>query len=172
MLPLPASTENPNRINATGIAALIPNLPPRAIIGPDQAVRLCGIIKLDGSASFDPEGEELEYEWRLIDAPATSQYVFEGADGRTEVETPATGFTDQFFSDELGVENTLSAIQIGDVITVGGASYTISEVPPGDTSPFYVMVERPQIPDDLTNASYKLIRQAGISGRDRSAGFV
>lgn len=147
-----------------GYKALIPNLPPRAIIGPDQAIRLCGIAELDGSASFDPEGEELEYDWRLIDAPETSQYVFAGADGRTEEEVPATGFTDQFFSAELGLENTLNPIQVGDVITVGGVSYTILTIPPGDTLPFYVIVERPQIPDDLLNAAYKLVRQAGISG--------
>jgi hypothetical protein len=163
------SVSNPSTVELfhynMGYKTLIPNLPPRAIIGPDQAVRLCGIVQLDGSASFDPEGEDLEYEWRLIDAPETSQFVFAGADGYTQPEVPATGFTDQFFSTELGLENTVNPIQVGDVITVGGSSYTISSIPPGDTIPFYVVVERPQIPDDLLNTSYKLVRQVGISGR-------
>jgi hypothetical protein len=149
-----------------GYKALVPNLPPRAIIGPDQAIRLCGIAQLDGSASFDPEGEELVYDWRLIDAPETSQFVFVSTDGRTEPMVPATGFTNQLFSVELALENTANPIQVGDVITVGGVSYTIFSIPPGDTVPFYVTVERPQIPDDLVNASYKLVRQAGISGAD------
>lgn len=143
--------------------ALIPNLPPRAVTGPDQAIRICGIVELDGSASFDPEGQPLQYEWRLVDAPITSQYVFASSDGQTD---PGTGFTDIFYSVDLGVEDTVEPIQVGDVLMVGGVGYTIaSKKPEADPPPFYVVAEKSQIPEGLGPASFKLIRQAGVSGR-------
>jgi hypothetical protein len=146
--------------------ALIPNLPPRAVVAGDQAAHLCSIVQLDGSGSFDPEGAPLVYDWRLIDAPETSQFVFAGADGYTLPELTPTGYTDQFFSSELALQNTAEPIQLGDVIMVGGTAYTVNYVPPGNTIPFYVNVEHRQIPDDLVAASYKLVRQAGLSGAD------
>lgn len=143
---------------------LIPDLPPRALIGADQAVRLCSIIQLDGSGSFDPEGATLEYDWRLVDAPDTSQYVFVGADGATVPLVVPTGFTDVFTSAELGTIHLLEPVVPGDVILVGGVSYTVESVKPEEeVGTFYVVVTRPQIPDDLAAAQYKLIRQAGVS---------
>jgi len=146
--------------------ALIPNLPPRAVITGDQAAYLCSIVQLDGSGSFDPEGEPLVYDWRLIDAPETSHFVFAGADGYTLPELVPTGYTDQFFSAELALQNTAEPIQLGDVIMVGGTPYTVSYVPAGSTVPFYVLVEHKQLPDNLFAAPYKLLRQAGLSGAD------
>jgi len=141
---------------------LIPNLAPRADAGIDQAVRACSIIQLDGSASFDPEGEPITYEWRLIDGPTPSEFVFEGNDGSTSPLPTPTGFTDEFYSEELKDENALEPIQTGDVITVGGVSYTIDTIVGGP--PFHVVVELPQIPDNLSLAPFKLLRQSGISG--------
>lgn len=143
--------------------ALIPDLPPRAVTGADQAVQFCSIIQLDGSASFDPEGSPLVYDWRLVDAPETSEFVYPGVDGYTQPQAVPSGFTDQFFSPELALEHTVNPILVGDVLLVGGVAYTISDVPVAATVPFYVRIENPQLPDSLLSASYKVIRQVGIS---------
>lgn len=144
---------------------LIPNLPPRAIVGADQAVRRCSIIQLDGSHSFDPEGFPLAFEWRLVDAPNTSQVVGLAGDAYTVPDSPPTGFTAQLFSPELGTLHGLEPILSGDVVLVAGVPYSISAVKaeetPGD---FYVLITRVQLPDNLTASSAKLIRQAGVSG--------
>lgn len=146
---------------------LLPDLPPRALAGPDQAGRLCSIIKLDGSGSFDPEGNAVTYDWRLIDAPEPSLFVGVGSDGQTTPRPVPTGFTDKFTSAELGTLHALEPVVPGDVITVGGASYTVESVKPeSEAGTFYVVVQYSQIPDDLYLASFKLLRQAAISGRD------
>jgi hypothetical protein len=143
---------------------LIPDLPPRALTGPDQASRLCSIIQLDGSGSFDPEGNVLTYDWRLIDGPETSMFVGVGNDGQTAPEAIPTGFTDQFFSAELGTLHNLEPVQPKDVLLVGGIAYTIVSVkPPLAPGTFYVLVERAQIPDNLSLAGFKLLRQSGIT---------
>ena len=46
-----------------------PNRPPVANAGPDQAVDLNLPVWLDGGASYDPEGKQLEYAWELVAAP-------------------------------------------------------------------------------------------------------
>ena len=144
-------------------SALIPNLPPKALAGSDQASKLCSIAQLDGSGSFDPEGANLTYDWRMIDAPNTSQFVAIGHGGYTIPEIPATGYTDTFNAIELGPINALEAIVAGDVLLVGGVAYTIvstTAAPP----PFRVIVDAKQIPDDLASAGFKIIRQASITG--------
>ena len=144
---------------------LIPDLPPRALTGPDQASRLCSVVQLNGASSFDPEGNDLEYDWRLVDAPDTSQFVFVGADGTTVPLAVPTGYTDVFTSAELGTAHVLEPVVAGDVLLVGGISYTIeSTKPSAEPGTFYVVLERPQVPDDLVSAQYKLLRQTGVSG--------
>jgi hypothetical protein len=56
------------------------NNPPSADAGPDQADRPLGIVQLDGTGSTDPDGDEITYQWSIIDEP----YVGAG----TLVETP------------------------------------------------------------------------------------
>jgi hypothetical protein len=45
---------------------------PVADAGPDQIGAAAGSIQLDGSASFDPDGDPITYEWRQIAGPAVS----------------------------------------------------------------------------------------------------
>lgn len=50
-----------------------PNRPPVAVAGPDRGVTPGDSLVLDGSASYDPDGDELlEFRWRLPVAPAGS----------------------------------------------------------------------------------------------------
>lgn len=44
------------------------NLPPTAIIGPDQRVNEGDHVTLDGSGSFDQDGEIVTYAWGLEDS--------------------------------------------------------------------------------------------------------
>jgi hypothetical protein len=48
------------------------NVPPTADAGDDQVAELGERIQLDGSASSDPEGAELEFSWSLSSVPACS----------------------------------------------------------------------------------------------------
>ncbi|NVJ62482.1 MAG: tandem-95 repeat protein, partial [Gammaproteobacteria bacterium] len=49
-----------------------PNLAPVANAGPDQQVELGNTVALNGSGSFDPEGQPLTYRWSLQSKPAGS----------------------------------------------------------------------------------------------------
>ncbi|TQV76944.1 PKD domain-containing protein [Aliikangiella marina] len=51
----------------------IENTAPVAKAGDDQTALLGEILTLDGSASFDADGDILEYQWALIHKPASSQ---------------------------------------------------------------------------------------------------
>ncbi len=151
-----------------GSALLIPNLAPVANAGTDQAVRACSIIQLNGSQSYDPEGAQVSYFWRLIDVPPSSEFSFEGADGATQPAGPPTGFTDKFYSTELGVEDVADPFEVGvggDVLLVRGEPYTI--VAKGtDGFGFFVQIGDDILVDDMSVEPFKLIRQRGISGAD------
>lgn len=141
---------------------LVGDLPPVADAGEDQAVNRCSIVQLDGGGSLDPEGNPLAYEWRLIDAPQGSVFEFDGEDGSTQPDSPATGFTTRFFSTELESADTAEPIHPGDVITYAEGSFTITSKGSVGNA-FYVEFDFP-VPDDATNVPFKLIRQVGISG--------
>lgn len=141
----------------------IPNLPPRADAGRDQAIRMCTVGTLDGTASFDPEGVTLAYSWRVVDAPISSVFSFEGADGFTIPELTPTGFTSKFYSAELGSESITDPISVGDVLVVGGGYYSITTTGVDGTG-FYAQITAQLLPDNLVNVSYKLLRQRALSG--------
>jgi hypothetical protein len=54
------------------ITASTANLPPEAVAGPAQTVAIGSVVTLDGSASSDPNGDALGYQWSLISRPAGS----------------------------------------------------------------------------------------------------
>lgn len=151
-----------------GTSLIIPNLIPIADAGMDQAVRNCSIVMLDGSASFDPEGAPLGYEWRFIEGPSTSAFVVEQHDGITHPLSPATGYTDKFHSVELGVVDGLDPIVVspeGDVLLARGVAYTL--VGKGvDGNGFYVQVGNEVIPEGYAAEPFKVLRQRGFEGHD------
>jgi len=63
---------------------------PVANAGPDQIGVAAGSIALDGSGSFDPEGDALTYEWRQVAGPSvslagmnTARATFTAAEGQS-----------------------------------------------------------------------------------------
>lgn len=149
---------------ATGL--FMPNVPPISDAGRDQALRLCNIGKLDGSASYDPDGGNLTYSWRLIDAPLGSSFEVEGSDGQTIPFPVPTGFTNKFYSSELGLESALDPILPGDVLvlTLAGNPSPPSIVSIGvDGGGFFVEIVNDLLPDNLGNTHFKVLRQRFIS---------
>lgn len=146
-----------------GTGLIIPGIPPTANAGVDQAIRLCSILQLDGSASTDPQQAPLTYLWQLIDAPTGSQYIYDEVDGLTYPGSPPTGFTDRLYSDSLGVLNATNPIPAGDVIVLGGTPYTITSTG-ADVDGFFVRVGEFVLPDSLsTNTAFKYLPQNGLN---------
>lgn len=51
--------------DAVNVLVLADDLPPIAVVTPEQSPDGDPILRLDASASYDPEGEPLDYEWTL-----------------------------------------------------------------------------------------------------------
>ena len=59
------------------------NDPPVADAGTDQTVRTRDIVTLDGTASFDVDGNALTYRWTLVSTPLHSKATLSGATSAT-----------------------------------------------------------------------------------------
>ncbi len=59
----------------TAIVRITSDVPtaPTATVGDPIETEDCTAVPIDGSGSFDPNGEPLEYKWSLVSAPAQSQ---------------------------------------------------------------------------------------------------
>jgi len=149
-----------------GTGLVIPNIPPRADAGVDQAAQTCTILLLDGSRSYDPEGAALNYAWRLLDAPTGSQYIFDGADGHTFPLPVPTGFTDRLYSISLGDAHAVDPLLPEDVLVLAGLPHNVSGVGT-DGGGFFVRIHGYELPDNLsTNQYFKLLRQRALASRD------
>jgi hypothetical protein len=145
-------------------AALISNIPPVADAGPDQALKLCTISRLDGSRSYDPEGAPLLYAWRLLDGPVESGFILQGADGATYPEGPPTGTTAKFYSELFNPAG--SDVQVGDVIYLGGVPYEVALPPATDGGGHYVTITDDLLADNLSGATFHVALQAGLDAAD------
>jgi hypothetical protein len=147
-----------------GSGLIIPNLPPRADAGADQAVRMCSVVRLDGSGSRDPEGAPLGYLWRLIDAPQGSAFSFEGSDAVLLPLVPPAGFTDKLHSEEAGLAHAADPFAPGDVLVVGGVPYEIAGAGV-DVDGFHLLVAEESLPESPGPSAFKVLRQRALAGR-------
>jgi hypothetical protein len=146
-----------------GTGLVIPALQPIANAGVDQAIQFCEILRLDGSASYDPQAAPLTYLWQLVDAPPGSQYLFDGTDGLTYPLSPPTGFTNRLYSADLGTLNGTAPISSGDIIVLGGTVYVISGTGT-DVDGFFVLIDGYVVPDDLSSpTTFKYLPQNGLN---------
>jgi hypothetical protein len=68
-----ATSSDGAEITAYAVVQVVtPNLPPVAYAGPDVITREGGVFTLDGSASFDPNGDTLTFYWRQLDGPSVT----------------------------------------------------------------------------------------------------
>jgi len=64
------------------------NQAPTAEAGPSRLVFLGSALTLDGRASFDPDGDALQFSWSITSAPAGSSASLTGANTATPAFTP------------------------------------------------------------------------------------
>ena len=136
----------------------MPDMPPRADAGRDQSLRMCNVGMLDGSASVDPEGGNITYSWRLIDAPVSSSFAFEGADGFTVPLPVPTGYADRLYSSQLGSEALLDPFVVGDVLLVAGVVHSVLEFGL-DGNGYFARVASNSFTDSLAETTFKVLRQ-------------
>ncbi|MCC7173911.1 MAG: OmpA family protein [Bryobacterales bacterium] len=138
------------------------NDPPVADAGPDQIGVAAGAIQLDGSGSYDPEGDPITFAWTQLSGPAVS---ISGANTAKAGFTAAAGTTYAFrlsVKDDRGAEGrarvTVSTATAPDVKVVRFAAEP-SQIMAGQTS---------TIVWEVLNAESVTI--SGIGPVDRKAG--
>lgn len=138
-----------------GSGMLIPNVQPIAVAGRDQNVSTCAIIQLDGSGSYDPEGATLLYQWKMTDAPDTSEFTLLGDDGFTLTPTP---FTNKLYT----IEGVSPNIQPGDILLFGGKTYDVLGTGT-DGNGFFIQSTAYDLPANTSSISFRVIHQNGVS---------
>ncbi len=80
------------------------NDPPVADAGPDQIGNDAGAVSLDGSGSYDPEGDPITYQWLQIAGPAVT------LTGATSVKAGFTSAESQTYGFRLTVKDSYGSI--------------------------------------------------------------
>jgi hypothetical protein len=154
-----------NSIQLAG-SLLIPNMPPTASAGTDRVIFAGNTARLDGRASFDPEGAPLTYQWRAKDAPYGSEYAADISSGSTVDD----GDTDAVTNTLSFTPNALPAwVAQDDVLVIQGTLHDIDTI---DNSGGSLTVRTDTIPDNLTGMPFRIIRQSVLVGAETETPYV
>ena len=101
----------PDQVTITATKA---NAAPIALAGSDQTVVAGDLVNLDGSSSYDDDGDSLSYQWQFADKPSASQSVLSD----TGIATPS------FTADISGEYSLLLTVSDGTVSAIGQVAIT------------------------------------------------
>ncbi len=90
---------------------------PIADAGPDQMGVAAGTVTLDGSASYDPDGDSITYQWDQVSGPSV------GLTGKNEARATFTGAEGQNYSFRLTVKDALG------LMSLARTTVSVKEVP-------------------------------------------
>ena len=123
-------------------SVLISNLneAPTAIAGQDIVVQVLATVQLDGSGSFDPEGDPLTYQWQIISAPV----------GSAATLTNAALVTPQFIPNIIG--EFVIALTVSDPIGEGSTD-SVSITVVDDLTSHYLTEASTEI-EDIDSADF------------------
>jgi hypothetical protein len=139
---------------------VLANYPPVADAGPDRVAPIGSAVRFDGRASYDVEGAMLRYRWQCIDAPYTSTYAAEISGVSSSDDGDGDGVTTAVRVNPLMLPDWLSP---GDIARIEGHAYEVLIV---DTTTGLVELTSDDVPDDLSSAPIRFIRQSVLLDTD------
>ena len=104
------------------------NSPPVANAGPDQIGSISGTMTLDGSASYDPDGDPITYQWTQLSGPAVTLAT------PTAAKTTFTSVSGQAYVFKLTVTDT-GGLSSSATTRVSSANATSATVVRFDATP-------------------------------------
>lgn len=132
---------------------VLPNLPPVANPGADRVITEGNTARLDGRASFDPEGAPLSYRWRAIDAPFGSEFAYDGSNGSTVDDGDTDGVTHQL---DVPPSSLPAWVQQGDMLMFINMEHVIDTV---DNLTGTITVVSDTLPDNASGVPFRIIRK-------------
>jgi hypothetical protein len=120
---------------------------PSADAGPDQTVSEFSIVKLDGSSSFDPDGESLTYSWMQVGGQAVS--LSNANQAITTFTAPSVVSTDVMLTFQLTVSDGIDVA--ANTVTV--RVQNVNHAPTADAGPDRSVEEGSVVIFDATHSS-------------------
>ncbi|HET7313185.1 PKD domain-containing protein [Salinisphaera sp.] len=109
-----ANGQTESRPDTVIVTASKPNVRPTADAGADRNVKTGLVVELDGSASSDPDGDELNYRWRFVSIPDGSGTALTGGATATPAFTPdvAGQYVLQLVVDDGRIDSTADTVVV------------------------------------------------------------